>query len=105
MKENKEVNLMISINEIEEIIKLLQKRGHKFYISSIKKEGIFFYLSDVEFIDGKEKLVQVKLYFDQLQHLLRAPRGLYNSRETCQTITNNTKFKIQLRKEGEFWIQ
>lgn len=95
------INLMISIEEVENILEgmkqvnertgyLVKLDEHSYRLPNPRaKEN----LDSKIFISEKEKL----------NRLLTAPCGLYNSLASKSSITTKTKFRVELKLENGMW--
>ena len=93
------VNLMISINEIEGFLQMMLPSNQAYTIRSMKKIGKLTYEISKDF--GNE---YVKLYESDLFALLNATKGLYALEKECDGITKDSKFRIELKKGKLNWV-
>lgn len=95
------INLMISIEEVEQILEGMKQVDERVgYL--VKLNEYSYRLPNPR---AKEKL-DSKIFTsekEKLNKLLTAPCGLYNSLTTSRSITTKTKFRIELKLEGSTW--
>lgn len=98
------INLMISINEIHKILEPMVALDMNHTIITLKKIGKFTYeVPHKDFVEKKAKFA--KLYECDLFGVLNASSGLYALRDKVESITDDSKFRLELKPEGEYWTQ
>lgn len=95
------INLMISINEIHDSLKPMKELNESSHTIGLKKIGKFSY-EKTSILDGEDVAI---LHEADLFGVLNATRGLYNCRDKSDSITDETRFRIELKKENNCWTQ
>ncbi len=96
------INLMISINEIEDILRGLIGCEKSHTVMAITKIG-----KDTYELLGKQTEYKSKKYVElgemDLLGLLEAPVGLYSLEKQNEGITKDSKFRVELKFDRQYW--
>lgn len=93
------INLMISIKEIEEMIRKIQALNYNSISVHLKKIGDYSYK-----ISELKESNEVGIFSEySLLNLLNAPIGLYAMRNKTESITDEDNFRIELKKGELYW--
>lgn len=92
------INLYISIEEAEEILRGMQAMNYNSTNKGLKGKGKNYELGELN--DCKEV---VRFYELDLIGLLTAPRGFYALRDESRSITNQDKWRVELKQVDECW--
>ncbi len=99
------INLMISINEVENLLKGIHALNFNYSHATIKKVGKYYYeIQHEDFIASMDDIETAKLYESDLLGLLNATKGFYFCRDYSNgLIDNNSKFRVELKKIDCAW--
>lgn len=90
------INLMISIEEVENILRGMMALNQAYNHKTLKRtENKTYQLGE-----GEE---QVEFHEVDLIQLLESPLGMYYTLNTLKTGTKQDKYRIELKKGQEYW--